>query len=540
MREIFWKEKLKKVPDKPGVYIFYNELKEVIYVGKATSLKERMRSYTSDSGVIFPKDRLLREHIHDFDFIVTSSPSEALILEANLIKKYKPRFNVRLKDDKSYPYLKIVKDDFPYVVITRKLKDDGSIYFGPYTNVKALRRVLRLSRKLFPLRRCKGKLPKKKCIYYDVGECAGPCIGKVDKEEYQRIVKDFIYFIQGRVGKLKRSLEKEMKTYAKRLEFEKAAIIRDRISSIEKVFYTQRVLTDKNISFDVVFLFSRDEKPIIEYMEVREGRLTFEKAFEMSGNPEREDTVSSFISLIYSKKITSPSEIITNVNLQGRKELEAFLEEKFGHKVSIKVPKRGFKRKILSLAEENAEEHWKEIFIPTEKEVLLKVKELLNLNKIPEYIEGYDISNISGMDAVGSLVVFHMGRRKKEYYRRFKIKFTKGPDDYAMMMEVLKRRFLHKEDKKFPWKPDLILIDGGKGQLSVALKVKRALNLPFKFISIAKKEEILFYEDFSDPIILPKDSKILHLFQRVRDEAHRFAKSYFELLHTKKQMKKST
>lgn len=537
MENFDWREKLKKVPDKPGVYIFYNEVKEVIYVGKATSLRERMRSYTSESGVVFPKDRLLRKSIHDFEFIVTSSPSEALLLEANLIKKYKPRFNVRLKDDKSYPYLKIVKDEFPYVIVTRKLKDDGSLYFGPYTNVKALRRVLSISRKLFPLRRCKGKLPKKKCIYYDVGECSGPCIDKIDREDYQKIVKDFIYFIQGRVGKLKNSLKREMEMAVKKLEFEKAAILRDRIESIEKVFYKQRVLLNKNISFDVVFLFVKDEKPLIEYMEVREGRLTFEKSFEITDSKDRGEIVSSFISQIYSKRVDAPYEIITNVRIREKDELEMFLKVKFGHNVKIRLPKRGFKREVLSLAEENAEEHWKETFIPTKKETLIKVKELLGLKRIPEYIEGYDISNISGVDAVGSLVVFHMGKEKKEYYRRFKIKFTKGPDDYAMMMEVLKRRFLHIKDERFPWEPDLILIDGGKGQLSVALKVKKALKLPYKFISIAKKEEILFFEDFSKPLILPKDSRVLHLFQRIRDEAHRFAKAYFELLHRKRGIK---
>ena len=386
MENFDWREKLKKVPDKPGVYIFYNEVKEVIYVGKATSLRERMRSYTSESGVVFSKDRLLRKSIHDFEFIVTSSPSEALLLEANLIKKYKPRFNVRLKDDKSYPYLKIVKDEFPYVIVTRKLKDDGSLYFGPYTNVKALRRVLSISRKLFPLRRCKGKLPKKKCIYYDVGECSGPCIDKIDREDYQKIVKDFIYFIQGRVGKLRSSLKREMEMAVKKLEFEKAAILRDRIESIEKVFYKQRVLLNKNISFDVVFLFVKDEKPLIEYMEVREGRLTFEKSFEITDSKDRGEMVSSFISQIYSKRVDAPYEIITNVRIREKDELEMFLKVKFGHNVKIRLPKRGFKREILSLAEENAEEHWKETFIPTRKETLIKVKELLGLKKIPEYI----------------------------------------------------------------------------------------------------------------------------------------------------------
>jgi len=329
-----------------------------------------------------------------------------------------------------------------------------------------------------------------------------------------------------------------MEMAVKKLEFEKAAILRDRIKSIEKVFYKQRVLLNKDVSFDVVFLFVKDEKPLIEYMEVREGRLTFEKSFEITDSKDKGEMVSSFISQIYSKRVDAPYEIITNVRIRKKDELEMFLKEKFSHNVKIRLPKRDFKKEVLSLAEENAEEHWKETFIPTKKETLIKVKELLGLKKIPEYIEGYDISNISGMDAVGSLVVFHMGKEKKEYYRRFKIKFTKGPDDYAMIMEVLKRRFSHIRDNRFPWEPDLILIDGGKGQLSVALKVKKVLKLPYKFISIAKKEEILFFEDFSKPLILPRDSRVLHLFQRIRDEAHRFAKAYFELLHRKREIKR--
>ncbi len=528
-----WKDDLIKVPEKPGVYIFYNKQGEVIYVGKATSLKDRLSSYISLKNVEFPKDEMLRNSIESFDYIMTSSPEEALLLESNLIKKYKPKFNVRLKDDKSYPYLKIVMDEYPYIQITRKLKKDNSIYFGPFVDVKSLRRVVSLGRKLFKIRRCEKKLPDKKCIYYDLGECSAPCINNISKENYLKSVNDFILLIKNSYKKLKDSLLKDMQKSVNNLNFEKAAITRDIIRSIDKVFYNQRVITTQNKSFDVVYLYKEKNLNLIEFMEIRGGRLVFEKPYELVGEGSESEILISFISEYYSKKIDIPDTIFINYKLENDYELLTFLKEKFKKNLKLKIPKSGFEKDILKLAEENAKEHFQKIYFSKDKETLKEIKELLNLQKVPEYIEGYDISNISGKYAVGSLVVFYNGKEKKEYYRKFKINLTHKPDDYAMLKEVFIRRFLHKNDKEFPWEPDLILIDGGRGQLNVALKVKEELNLPCKFIALAKEFETLFYEDFDKEIILPKDSNVLQLFQRVRDEAHRLAKSYYKKLHKK-------
>ncbi|MDI6861259.1 MAG: excinuclease ABC subunit UvrC [Caldisericia bacterium] len=525
-----WPDDLKKVPSASGVYIFYNDKNEVIYVGKATSLKERLRSYLDTKSVIFPKDKILRESISNFDYIVTSSPSEALLLEANLIKKHKPKYNIRLKDDKSYPYLKIVMDDFPYIEVKRGLKQDNALYFGPFVDVKSLRRVVSLGRKIFKLRRCIKKLPNKKCIYFDIGECSAPCIGNISKEDYQKKVKDFILFIKNDYKKLKDSLITQMNEYVKKLQFEKAAVIRDSIKAIDKVFYSQRVLTNEDISFDVIYLIKEKDRVLIEYLEIRNGRLIFEKPYEMIGNSESKEIISTFISLFYSRKIDAPDLIITNYKLAKKDEIKKFLQEKFRKDIVIRLPKSDFEKSVVEFASENAKEHLMKLISPIKDETLKKIKELLKLNKIPEYIEGYDISNIRGKYAVGSLVVFQNGVPKKDFYRKFKIKFTKGPDDYGMLKEVFLRRFSHIGDKKFSWEPDLILIDGGKGQLNIALEVKKELNLPYKFISIAKENEILFFEDFDYEIVLPKNSDVLQLFQKIRDEAHRFAKNYFKKL----------
>lgn len=528
-----WKDDLDKVPEKSGVYIFYNDKGEVIYVGKATSLKDRLNSYINPENVEFPKDAILRKKINLFDYIVTSSPEEALLLESNLIKKYKPKFNVRLKDDKSYPYLKIIMDEFPYIQITRKLKKDNSLYFGPFVDVKSLRKVVSLGRKIFKIRRCEKKLPNKKCIYYDLGECSAPCIKKISKENYLKSINDFILLIKNNYKKLRESLLKDMQKNVNNLNFERAAILRDTIKSIDRVFYNQRVITTQDKSFDVVYLYKENEFNLIEFMEIRNGRLVFEKSYELIGEGSESEILSSFISEYYSKKVDIQNTIFVNYKLNNNDEILTFLKEKFKKNLKIKIPKSGFEKDILKLAEENAKEHFQKIYYYREIETIKEIKELLNLKKVPDYIEGYDISNISGKYAVGSLVVFYKGKEKKEYYRKFKIKLTHKPDDYAMLKEVFLRRFLHKNDKDFPWEPDLVLIDGGKGQLNIALKVKKELNIPYKFIALAKEFETLFYEDFKDEIVLPKDSKILQLFQRIRDEAHRFAKAYYKKLHKK-------
>jgi len=528
-----WKDDLDKVPEKSGVYIFYNDKGEVIYVGKATSLKDRLNSYINPENVEFPKDAILRKKINLFDYIVTSSPEEALLLESNLIKKYKPKFNVRLKDDKSYPYLKIIMDEFPYIQITRKLKKDNSLYFGPFVDVKSLRKVVSLGRKIFKIRRCEKKLPNKKCIYYDLGECSAPCIKQISKENYLKSINDFILLIKNNYKKLRESLLKDMQKNVNNLNFERAAILRDTIKSIDRVFYNQRVITTQDKSFDVVYLYKENEFNLIEFMEIRNGRLVFEKSYELIGEGSESEILSSFISEYYSKKVDIQNTIFVNYKLNNNDEILTFLKEKFKKNLKIKIPKSGFEKDILKLAEENAKEHFQKIYYYREIETIKEIKELLNLKKVPDYIEGYDISNISGKYAVGSLVVFYKGKEKKEYYRKFKIKLTHKPDDYAMLKEVFLRRFLHKNDKDFPWEPDLVLIDGGKGQLNIALKVKKELNIPYKFIALAKEFETLFYEDFKDEIVLPKDSKILQLFQRIRDEAHRFAKAYYKKLHKK-------
>lgn len=328
-----------------------------------------------------------------------------------------------------------------------------------------------------------------------------------------------------------------MNENVKKLQFEKAAVLRDTINAIDKVFYSQRVLTNEDISFDTLYLIKEDDKVLIEYLEIRNGRVVFEKPFEMIGDSDPREIVSTFISLFYSRKVEIPDLIITNYNLSKKDDIKNFLKEKFNKEINIRLPKSDFEKSVIELANENAKEHLRKIILPIKNNTLNKIREILNLNKTPEYIEGYDISNIKGQYAVGSLVVFQNGLPKKEFYRKFKIKFTKGPDDYGMLKEVFLRRFSHVKDEKFNWEPDLVLIDGGKGQLNIALKVKRDLNLPYKFISIAKEQEVLYFEDFENELVLPKDSDVLQLFQRIRDEAHRFAKSYFEKLLRKGEIK---
>ncbi|MGQ9845638.1 MAG: excinuclease ABC subunit UvrC, partial [Caldisericia bacterium] len=353
-----WKEDLNKVPEKPGVYIFFNKEGEVIYVGKASSLKDRLSSYINIKKIYSPKDTLLRKNIDSFEYILTHSPEEALLLESNLIKKYKPKFNVRLKDDKSYPYLKIVMDDFPYVKITRKLEKDNSLYFGPFVDVKSLRKVVSLGKKIFKIRRCEKKLPNKKCIYYDLGECSAPCINKISKESYLKSINDFILLIKNNYKKLRESLLREMQKNVKKLNFERAAILRDTIKSIDRVFYNQRVITPQNKSFDVIYLYKENELNLIEFMEVRGGRLVFEKFYEIVGDGDESEILSSFISEFYSKKIDIHDTIYINYKLRNKKEILTFLKEKFKKNLKIKIPKNGFENDVLKLAEENAKDHF--------------------------------------------------------------------------------------------------------------------------------------------------------------------------------------
>lgn len=538
-------DKLGLVPDNPGVYIMKDGSGRVIYVGKAKSLRKRVRSYFQSSGNQSPKVRLLVRDIADFEYIVTNSELEALILECNLIKKERPRYNIRLKDDKSYPYIKVtINEEFPRIFLTRNVKRDGSRYFGPYTDVKSAREVLSLLKRIFPVRACKKSIREgtsdRPCLNYHIERCLAPCAGYVDRETYLNMVNEICLFLEGRGLRLVSSLKEKMNEAAKDLQFEKAAAIRDQIAAINSVIEKQRIVSDRLEDIDAIGYATKDGITCVQVFFIREGKLIgrehyfLEEAEELAGS----EVLSEFIKHYYADVYFIPREILLTGEVEEKELLEEWLSGVKGSKVSLHVPQRGEKKQIISMVEENAS-------IALEQEItvqalerertggaLLELAEVLGLDSIPYRIEGFDISNIQGSQAVGAMVVFEHGVSLKDDYRRFRIKTVSGPNDYAMMQEVLHRRYSRAlEDGHVP---DLILIDGGRGQLNAALEVLDELDLNFiPVIALAEREEEIHAWNKTESIKLPENSRALQLLQRVRDEAHRFALSYHRSLRSK-------
>lgn len=542
-------EKLKILPTEPGVYLMKDQYGEIIYVGKAKVLRNRVRSYFQESRHHTYKTDILRQHIYDLDYIVTDSEVEALILESNLIKKHQPHFNIRLKDDKTYPFIKVTThEDFPCLIKTRLVKKDGARYFGPYADVDAVYKTIKILRKLFPLRMCKknievGKEEERPCLNYHIKKCPGPCIGAIRKEEYSRIVKEVTLFLEGRSDELVRDLKRKMNAAAEDLDFEKAAFYRDSVQALEKVTQSQKVVTEDLFDRDVVAVAAEEDRACLQVMIIRQGKLMNQEYFIMEGTDEEEisEIMSAFIKQYYIEQRILPREILLEIPVSDAETIEEWLKAVAGRKVALHVPERGVKKDLVELAHKNALENLKKEKIKEEfssDRPLKGVKELqtyLQMDFPPIRIEGFDISHVQGTDTVASMVVFENGQPKKEDYRRFKIHIAEGsPDDFASMNEVVGRRYTRvtEEGQKMP---DLILIDGGKGQLNAALDILANLGIHEQpIIGLAKREEEVFVPHRSDPILIPRHSEALYLLQRVRDEAHRFAVSYHRQLRSRR------
>jgi len=540
-------EQLRTLPAKPGVYLFKDKEGKVIYVGKAANLNSRVRSYFGSLFNLSSKTQQLVSRIRDFEFVVTSSEQEALILECNMIKKYTPRYNVSLRDNKTFPYLRIdVNEDWPSVCITRRVPKDGARYFGPFPNAGSVRKTLRLIEKIFPYRSCSKPIDgkdKRPCLDYYIRRCLGPCIGAVKKQEYHDVINQVILFLQGKQELILRELNANMKAAAQQFQFEKAASLRDQIKAIEEVIEGQRIATKLQGDKDVIALAQNEEQAYVELFSIRNGKLIGQDHFVMEGvqgEPARQ-TVTSFVKQYYASASHIPPLILLQHPVDEPQVLSEWLGQRRGGKVELRVPRRGAKKKLVDTAAENAAQglqlaQAKEMKTEVISSGLQELKNRLRLPKLPRRIECYDVSNIQGALAVSSMVVLEKGRPKPAHYRRFRIKTVAGADDCAMIRETLRRRFKRGLTGEGAWGiiPDLVLIDGGKGQLNAALEVRQELGLEsIPIASLAKGNEEVFIPGDPQPVRIAKDSPALHILQRARDEAHRFAISYHQKLRHK-------
>jgi len=523
-------EKVRELPNEPGVYILKNGRGDVLYVGKALSLRKRVRSYFQ-KGIISPIISSLRSRISDFEWLVTDSEAEAFLLESNLIKHYRPRYNIRLRDDKSYPYIKLTTfEPFPRLFLTRNPEEDGSQYFGPYTDVKAARKILYLIHRFFPLRRCKGKFKVrlKPCLNYHIKECSAPCVGKISQNDYLLLVKGISLFLRGHYETLLARLKEEMLQASQKEEFERAAKMRDCIRGIQRISQTQKVASFPGEDRDLIAFASEGERVCILVFLIREGKIIDKKHFFfiMGKEVKEEEMLSFFIEQHYAKTSFIPQEILIQSELTNLISITEWFLQKRGKKVKLKVPKRGEKAKLMELAKRNSLLILEQERERNKERALSELKQYLNLKEEPLRMEGFDISNIQGKVATGSVVVFREGRAEKDEYRRFEIKTVKGVDDFAMLSEVISRRYRRLIKEKLPL-PQLILVDGGKGQVSSCVKVLKELNLQhIPLIGLAKGLEQVYLPYQSLPLNIPEDSAALKLLQEIRDEAHRFAQSY--------------
>lgn len=546
---------LDSIPTKPGCYLMKNEAGEVIYVGKAVNLRSRVRSYFHSSrrnnGYGDPKTRQLIERIADIEWIVVGSELEALILEMNLIKKHKPFYNVRLKDDKRYPYIKIHWiDPFPKVTVTRQMVNDGSRYYGPYTSVWAVHQTLDVLRRIFPYLTCDRVITgqdERACLYFDIKLCAAPCIGQIDQTGYRQMIADLCLFLEGRTEPIVSRLQNEMAKAAEELRFEKAASLRDQIFAIERVLERQKVVSTEYIDSDVIAMARSNGEACIQVFFIRGGKLIGRDYFMMQGalNTPNADVLSAFIKQFYDKTPIVPAQLLLPEEVEEANIIKHWLStRRGGDKVEIKVPRQGQQQELVQMALENATDtlaslqaQW-QVDRHRQTQALGEIQEMLGLSSPPNRIECYDISNTQGTSAVGSMVVFEQGVPNKRLYRRFNIRSVMGPDDFASMEEVLTRRFNRwqsagevettpgkKPDPAFSILPDLLLVDGGKGQLSRAAAVLEKFDLKgiVPVAALAKQNEEIFLPDLPLSVLLPRDSQGLYLVQRIRDEAHRFA-----------------
>ena len=534
--------KLAHLPEQPGCYLFKNE-KEILYVGKAAVLADRVRSYFQKGADQTPKTALLVNETVDLETIVTRSVLEALILESNLIKRHRPRFNIVLRDDKQYPYLRLpIKENFPRLSIVRRVQKDGALYYGPYTPAGALRETLRFIRKVFPLATCEIDIngqAERACIEFEIKRCMAPCIGNQTRDDYHAIVRQVRQFLEGRDRELLDSLREEMERAAEQEQFEEAARLRDRLFKVERTLEKQRITQISASDQDVVGLARQGTAADLQLLFVRGGLLIGRKDFfwPQAGDASDEELVRSAIEQFYNKEGQPPKELLLPTSFDDAPLFEQWLTEKRGDVVRLVTPERGGKHQLVRLAEENAgaaiADHLRDEAL--DRQATAELKRLLRLDKAPHRIEGFDISNIMGNQSVASLVVWEDGQAKKSDYRKFRIKTVEGANDFASMQEAVTRRYGMTEDLA---RPDLILIDGGLGQLSAALEgLKQVGQEHIPIIGLAKargdKEERIFLPGRKNPIVLRPNSPATHLVQRIRDEAHRFAVTYHRKLRGK-------
>ena len=539
-------EKLKLLPDSPGVYIMKDDHGKIIYVGKAIVLKNRVRQYFQSSRNHTPKVRAMVSHIADVETIMTANEVESLILEANLIKKHRPRYNIRLKDDKSYPYVKVtVQEEFPRVFITRRVLRDGARYFGPYTNVTALRDSLKLLRRLFPLRTCRT-MPERPCLEYHIKRCLAPCVGKVEAEDYHAMIRAVLLFLEGRTDDVERELEQRMNAAAEAYHFETAARLRDQLSAVRTAAERQNIVTGAGDQ-DAVGMARSAAGICVQIFFIRGGKMIGREHFLLRGSEEESDAdiLRAFLEQYYNQATFVPREVLLPcaIDAAAQATIEAWLAaRKGGGKVALLTPQRGTKHDIVQMATGNAakflaDEETRRSLL--DEQTLGAVEELgryLGLKHPPRRMECFDISHNQGQETVASMVVSEDGAPKISDYRRFKIRSTEGkPDDFLSMREVTTRRYVGLPEEELP---DLIIIDGGKGQLSSALEIIRhaAGHKDVPVVGLAKQFELVFTEGNSEPVELPRRSQALYLIQRIRDEAHRFAITFHRKLRSKRNL----
>ena len=565
--------RLNSVPAESGVYIFKDASAQILYVGKAANLRNRVRSYFGSRFGLTPKIRRMVEHAADFEFFITYSESEALILENTLIKRHRPPYNTRLRDDKTYPYIKIdLKEEFPLVSFTRRVQEDGAHYFGPFASAYSVRRTLDLLKKLFPYRSCTKVITgvdSRPCLEYFIHRCVAPCVSYASREEYRAVIDQVLLFLQGHTEAVVRQLKSQMHLVADNLEFERAARLRDQIRAIERVTEEQKVVTTRSEDVDIIAMKQDKDEALVEAFFIRKGRLIGRDHFTMEGTRDESEgrVLSSFVKQFYDRASFIPSQVLLQHSLEDGESIRTWLQSKRGRSVTLTVPVRGEKRRLVSMVAENAAQEMAQNRVrrlagqDAMDTAMRELQDALNLPRLPRRIECYDISNIHGTDSVGSMVVCQEGKPRPAHYRRFRIRTVGDIDDYAMMREVLRRRFgkLAQQDQQAlklraldgdqsaggsgeTWGliPDLVLIDGGKGHLTAAHGVFLELGISTDAVplaSLAKEQEELFTPEVAEAIVLPRSSQGLFLVQRVRDEAHRFAITYHQKLRSQRAVK---
>lgn len=568
MKEFNIEEELKKLPDQPGVYLMHSRNDEIIYVGKAISLKKRVRQYFQSGRNRSPKIEKMITLIHYFEYIVTDSELEALVLENNLIKEYAPKYNTMLTDDKTYPFIKVTLEEaFPRVLLTRQMKRDKGKYFGPFTSSGAVRDTIELIKKLYHIRFCNKRLPKeigldRPCLYYQMKQCPGPCQGYITEEAYRKNVDEVLEFLNGNTKKVIAQLEERMKEAAADFEFEKAAEYRDLIDSVNHIAGKQRITNPNSstVDRDVVAMAVEKKEAVVSIFFIRDGKLLGREHFHMAGVEESQpaETMTAFVKQYYAGTPYIPKELLLETEVEERELLENWLSQKREQRVYILTPQKGEKHKLIELAKDNAAMVLHQDLEKLKREeartigAAQEIADLIGIEKA-ERIEAFDISNISGVNAVASMVVFEQGKAKRSDYRKFRLRTVTGPDDYKSMEETLSRRFLHgKEEQRkiaeeeleeelgsFNRFPDLIMMDGGRGQVNVALRVLDELHLNIPVCGMVKDDNHrtrgLYYNN--QEIAFPPKNEAFDLITRIQDEAHRFAIEYHKLLRSKSQVK---